>query len=476
MKNMVALKGFFAGSARTCAITRHLCRIPAFNSLRWAIGGAQGHRLGAVVFSMLPLVCWPQSPEIEDWNAKYQTTYVWQAQPAFAAAYSGPNSLSDKREKSYSFTATAAFGYRPWAGGELYFDPEVAQGVALSKLTGLGGFTNGEIARVSGATPTFYRARLFLRQTWGMGGGSESVESDADQLSGVVDRQRVVLTIGNLSVLDIFDDNAYGHDPRTQFLNWALMTHGAYDYAADARGYSWGAALECHDDRWVVRTGRFLQPREPNQLPLDPDILRHYGDQIEVERAHVLWGQPGKLRILAFRNRARMSRYSDALDLATQTGTTPDINAVRTADHVKRGRGINLEQAISTDIGLFARAMGADGETETYAFTAIDRSLSVGVLVKGNAWRRAHDSVGLAVGRNGLSTAHRDYLAGGGLGFFIGDGRLNYRSENIVEAFYSLGVTRSIWATADMQHIQNPAYNTDRGPVSVGTIRLHAEY
>ena len=430
----------------------------------------------AFIGVLLPAICLAQAPEFEDWNAKFQATYVWQAKRPFSAAYSGQNSLTTDREKSYSFTATAALGFRPWAGGELYVDPEAAQGVPLSNLTGLGGFTNGEIARVAGPTLKFYRARLFLRQTWGQGGEQEAVESDANQLAGMLDKQRVVITAGNLSVLDIFDANAYSHDPRAQFLNWSLMTHGAYDYAADARGYSWGLALEWYHDDWAMRAGRFIQPKEPNQLPLDPAIFRHYGDQIELQHAHMLGGQPGKLRLLAFSNRAKMSRFQDALDLAAQTGNAPDINNVRVGEQVKHGVGINLEQALSSDVGLFARASWADGQTETYAFTEIDRSISGGVLAKGGAWGRGRDTLGVAFACNGLSQVRRDYLAAGGMGFFIGDGRLNYRPEAVLESFYNLRVIKGAWFTLDWQHIRNPAYNADRGPVDVGSIRLHAEF
>lgn len=425
---------------------------------------------------LLPGTGLAQAPEFEDWNAKFQATYVWQAKRPFSAAYSGPNSLSPDKEKSYSFTTTAALGFRPWTGGEFYFDPEAAQGVPLSNLTGLGGFTNGEIARTAGPTLKFYRARLFLRQTWGLGGGQETVESDFNQLAGSADKRRLVLTAGNLSVLDIFDNNSYSHDPRTQFLNWSLMTHGAYDYAADARGYSWGFAAEWYHDDWAVRAGRFIQPKEPNQLPLDPAIFQHYGDQIEVEHAHAIGNQPGKVRLLGFRNRAKMSRFQDALDLAARTGGTPDINAVRSGEQVKHGFGLNLEQAIFADVGVFARASWADGQTETYAFTEIDRSLSGGVVVKGNAWGRSEDSAGLALARNGLSDARRSYLATGGIGFFIGDGRLNYRPESISEAFYNLGVMKGFWVALDWQHIRNPAYNADRGPAEVGSLRLHTEF
>ena len=432
--------------------------------------------VAALVVALLPTLVRAQTPEPESWNAKFQSTYVWQGKRPFSAAYSGRNSLTVDNEDSYSFTATAALGFRPWKGGELYLDPEAAQGVPLSGLTGLGGFTNGEIARTAGPTLKLYRARLFLRQTWGMGGGQDSVASDANQLAGTVDQRRWVLTAGNLSVIDIFDDNAYSHDPRTQFLNWSLFTHGAYDFAADARGYSWGVALEWYHDAWAVRAGRFIQPRQPNQQQLDRDIFQHYGDQIEFEHAHAIGDQPGKLRVLLFRNRAKMSRFQDALDLAAQTGGTPDINAVRTGEQSQHGYGLNVEQAVSSDIGLFARASWADGRTETYAFTEIDRSLSGGVLIKGSAWKRGQDNVGIAVACNGLSQVRRNYLAAGGFGFFIGDGRLNYRPEAILEVFYNARLAKAAWVTLDWQHILNPAYNADRGPADVASVRLHTEF
>ena len=425
---------------------------------------------------LLPSIGLAEAAEFEPWGARFQSTYVWQSKRPFSAAYSGPNSLTTEKEKSYSFTATAALGLRLWPGGEVYLNPEASQGVPLSNLTGLGGFTNGEMARTSGPNLTLYRARAFLRQTWGLGGDREQLESDFNQLAGSVDKNRLVLTAGNLSVTDVFDDNAYSHDPRTQFLNWALITHGAYDIAADARGYTWGAALEYLGDGWAVRAGRFIQPKEPNGQPLDRRIFRHYGDQIEIERSHAVGTLPGKVRLLAFRNRAVMSSYRDALDHAAVSGGAPDINAVRTGERSKKGVGINLEQQVTAQAGVFARAMWADGKTETYAYTEIDRSVSIGMLGKGAAWGRAKDTVGVAVARNGLSGAHRDYLAAGGLGFFIGDGRLTYRPETIVEAFYSANIARESSIAFDWQHIRNPAYNADRGPVNVFTVRLHTEF
>jgi hypothetical protein len=408
----------------------------------------------------------------EAYVAKFQATYVWQRKYPFGAAYTGTNSLIPEIEKSYSFTATAALGARTWKGGEVYFDPEVAQGVPLSHLTGLGGFTNGEIARTSGPSATFYVARVFLRQTWGLGGDREAVEADANQLAGSVDSRRLVLTVGKLSLLDLFDDNAYSHDPRTQFLSWSLMTYGAWDYAADARGYSWGAALEYFDGPWALRFARFMMPKEPNGLALNPSIFASFGDQIELERSHTLGGQAGKLRLLAYRNQADMAGYRDSLTDAAATGATPDLATSR-KKRVKYGFGVNLEQSVSSSVGVFARGSWNNGEAEEFAFTEIDRSISAGVLIKGTAWSRESDSFGVALVRNGISGPHRDYLAAGGLGFFIGDGRLSYRTENIFETFYSLGIVKEVWVSADFQRIFDPAYNSDRGPVSVASARFH---
>jgi hypothetical protein len=415
-----------------------------------------------------------QAQEVQDeaYGAKFQTTYVWERKYPFGAAYTGPNSLSPDIEKSYSFTATAALGARTWRGGEVYFDPEVTQGVPLSRLTGLGGFTNGEIQRTTGPTPTLYAARLFVRQTWGLGGGRETVESDANQLAGSAEQRRLVLTAGKLSVQDLFDDNAYSHDARTQFLNWSLGTYGAYDFAADARGYSWGFALEYFDETWALRAGRFMMPKESNGLALNPQIFQSFGDQIELERLHTLGGQPGKLRLLAFRNQADMGGYRDAIADASGSGAPPDLATSR-KKRVKYGFGVNLEQSVSSSAGAFARASWNNGEAETFAFTEIDRSISAGVLIKGAAWNRVADSIGVAFVRNGVSGPHRDYLAAGGLGFFLGDGQLRYASEDIFETFYSLGLVKDAWLSVDFQRVFNPAYNADRGPVSVASARFH---
>ena len=413
-------------------------------------------------------------PEAGRYNAHFQATYVWQNHGPFRALYSGPNSLSVKREKSYTFTATGYFGLRAWPGGELYFNPEAIQSLALSNLTGLGGFTNGENQKGSGQQLTTYAARAFLRQTWGISGAKDRIESSANQLSDEVEARRLVLTAGKFSLLDIFDANPYAHDPRVQFLNWALMAHGAYDFAADARGYTWGAALEYYHDDWAIRAARALEPYLSNGLQLDYRISAHHGDQVELEHAHTLAGQPGKIRLLGFRNVARMGGFRDALDFAAANGSTPDVGKVR-KDQVKYGYGINLQQQLNKDVGLMLRASWNDGALETYAFTEIERSLSAGVNFQGSGWGRPDDLLFLGAVQNGLSAAHRDYLAAGGLGMFIGDGQINYRPEQIGEALYVAKAAKGVWVALDFQRIRNPAYNADRGPATVAGLRLHFE-
>ena len=210
-------------------------------------------------------------------------------------------------------------------------------------------------------------------------------------------------------------------------------------------------------------------------MPLDSRIFAHFGDQAEIEHAHQVAGQPGKVRILAYRNVARMGGFRDALGLAAVNGGTPDVGDVR-KDRVKTGFGIGVEQDLNRHVGLFARASRNDDQSETYAFTEIGRSLSGGVFVKGTAWNRADDVFGLGLVKNGLSSAHRDYLAAGGRGFFIGDGRINYRDERIVEGYYNLNVAKNAWIAFDYQRIANPAYNADRGPVNIAALRLHLEF
>ena len=407
------------------------------------------------------------------WDARFQATYLWQQKPSFRAAYNGRNSLSPEREKAYTFSSTAYLGWRPASGLELWFNPEVVQGVAFSGLHGLGGFPNGEQQKVSGPNPTFYRSRLFLRKTWALGGDDLQVEGEANQFALRTKQERLVLTAGNLAVTDVFDPNSYAHDARTQFMNWAFLTHGAFEFAADARGYSWGAALEYYRDAWAFRAGRFMQPAQSNGLTLDKRIWRHYGDQVEIEHAHRLADRPGQTRLLLFRNHARMGAFDEAV--ASAAGAIPDLGTVR-REQSKHGLAFAFEQEVAEDIGIFGRASWHDGRTETYAFTEIDRSASSGVSIKGRAWSRAEDVLGMAVAVNGLSASHQRYLAAGGLGAFLGDGALNYGRERIGEIYYSLRLARGAWLSVDYQRIINPGYNRDRGPVSVASARMRLAF
>jgi len=439
--------------------------------------------LSRIVITLAGLCCgalaWAQADETETVSARYQVTYNGQTHPSFRSEVSGLNSLTASADRMFTFSATAHWGARVWDGGEVYFNPELAAGVPFSgNLVGLGGFTNGEITRAAGTTPKPYLQRLFLRQTWNQGGGQEKVEGDFNQMAGFVDKNRFVLTAGNFSTLDVFDDNAYAKDPRTQFMNWGNWTYAAYDYAADARGFGVGVAGEWYRGDWVYRLARMTGPKEPNGLQMDFALAKHYGDQIEIEHAHTWGDQPGKLRVLAWRNRAVVASYSEATAyLQAHPGTNAQsFFDVRKGEKIKYGLGVNLEQAITAEVGFFLRAMKADGKTETYAFTEVDDSLSTGLRLAGSLWGRADDVVGVAWLRNGLSKERRQFLLAGGISYFIGDGRLTYQPEQILETFYSWQVLKGAWLTADVQRIQNPAYNSLRGPVNVFALRAHAEF
>jgi high affinity Mn2+ porin len=447
--------------------------------------GRHSHRANPCVSYLLaalavataaPSLAMAQSDEEEQTSARFQTTYIWQRKPAFEAQYSGPRSLVTARDKGYTFSATAYLGARLWRGAEVYWNPELVQGMPISQLQGLGGLTNGEAQRGASSNPTLYQARAFLRQTWDLGSEREKVDGDFNQLAGSVAKRRISFTAGNFSVIDMFDRNQYAADPRTRLMNWAFLTHGSFDYAANARGYTWGAALEWFHDAWAVRGGRFLLPVGPNEQALDWAAARHFGDQVEVEHAHQLGDRPGKVRLLAFRNVTVMSKFADALAFATSNGTTPDIDAVRKKRGSKNGIGLALEQEVTSDLGAWWRINWSNDGAEQYVFTTIDKAVAAGAVLKGTRWGRPDDSVALGVARNGLSSVHRRYLSAGGLDFFIGDGRLNYGTEQVMEAYYSLALTSKTWVTLDWQRIRNPAYNRDRGPVQIYGARLHAEF
>lgn len=403
-----------------------------------------------------------------------QATYLHQDKRSFASPYSGQNSLGATRASSYSFTSTLYAGARLGDGWELYLNPEMAQGVPFSQLRGVGGFTNGEIARTSGADLRGYFARAFVRKTWNVAGDWEDQASEANQVATRYRSERLVVTAGTISVLDVFDAVDYSRDARTQFMNWSSLTHGAWDFAADARGYTYGAALEYLTPGWSVRAGRFAMPRESNGLRLDSRIAESHGDVAELELPFKGLARGGVFRVLAYRNRAEMGDFREAIAATSGTGRPPDLTQVRRL-RSKSGIGAGVQLELSENVGAYLRAAVNDGRTETFAFTEIDRSLAVGSVFKGAAWGRSQDSAGVALYANGLRAAHRDYLAAGGQGFFLGDGRLNYRGERILEAYYSYGIVPHMWISAGYQRIANPGYNRDRGPANFFGLRLHTE-
>jgi hypothetical protein len=404
------------------------------------------------------------------WQLHGQATTVTQTHGDFASPYQGPNSLRPGTEWATSFTSTLMTGWRPWQGTEFYLDAEGAAGKGVSSVLGMAGAPNGETYRVGNPEFRGAIARVFLRQTWDLGGEAQKVEDDPHQLGGSRSSRRLVVHAGKFSVMDVFDNNAYAHDPRTQFLNWTLMGHGAWDYPADTRGYTWGGAAELYWDAWVARFGRFAEPLEANQLEMDHGFARAHGDVVELEHDHTLGGLAGAIRLMGYRNTARMGDYQESLQ---QAPAAPDITSTRAYGRVKRGWGLNAEQALTADLGAFARWSWSDGHTESWAFTEVDRNLAVGLSLKGGAWTRPQDCLGTAFVQNGLSSDHRDYLAAGGLGFLLGDGRLNYAPERIAEAYYALALGKAFTASLDLQRCWNPGYNADRGPVTLAALRLH---
>jgi len=412
------------------------------------------------------------APE-RDWSLHGQLTYQLQGHGSFDSPYEGPNSFQDRKEARASFTSTLFLGRRLWTGGEAYANLELLAGQGLSRVLGLAAPPNGETYRVDSTSLKANLARLFVRQTFAPGGEGEAQDDEANQLLGRRSARRIVVTVGKFSVTDLFDGNAYAHDPRTQFNNWSLWANAAWDYPADTRGYTWGAALELYRDAWAVRLGSFMEPLEANGLEFDHDVSRAHGDVLEVEHRHALSGRPGAVRILAFWNHARMGVYREALDLAP---AATDIVATRAPGRSKYGFGLNLEQEISSNVGLFLRAGWNDGKTESWAFMEVERTLSLGTTVRGDLWKRPGDAFGAAVAMNGINRDHRDYLAAGGLGFMLGDGALHYAAEDVLDAFYRASLASFLAVTLEVERYWNPGFNRDRGPVSIYGLRLHADF
>ena len=435
--------------------------------------------------------------EDENWNAYGQFTYISSWKPSFSAAYTNLNgsinSLLPNAERSFTATVTLYLGVKLWKGAEGYLVPEVISELPLSQLRGLGGaIQNFELQKGGGETPQIYHSRLFVKQTIGLGGQRVAQVSGPMQLGTSYDSRRLVLVAGNFSILDFFDKNAFDIDPRQGFLGLGFMTYAAWDFASDARGYSYGGIAELDWDNWAVRVARITPPKEPNQLAVDFRLFKYYGDQIELEHNHRLHGRDGTVRLLAYRNHEDMGRFADAItvfevDPAKNATTCPGFNyGSNNADapdlcwvrkqNVKHGVGMFAQQYLTHDIGVFARGMYSDGQTEVDAYTSTDRSATVGLLGKGSAWSRPLDVFGAGVNLGWISKIHAEYLGMGGVDGFVGDGAINAAMESTVDAFYSVSLRKWLWLTGDYQHIVNPGFNADRGPVDVFTLRVHGEF
>ena len=412
----------------------------------------------------------------ERWNLYYQATSIGQRHGTFDAPYQGTLSLQDHPEKVVSLTTTLFLGLQLGNNTQLYFDPEIAGGRGFSGVNGIANASNGELPRVASATPKPYLARLYLSHDFGFGSEKEHVESDANQLAGERPMTRYTITVGRFSLEDFFDANSYTHDPRTQFIAWGVMYNGAWDYPADTRGYTWGMVHEFHTRNWSLRYGSVAEPKKANGGRFDRRLFRDRGDVFEGERRYSLGTRAGAVRVLGYLNHTDSGSYGDAVRLAEQTGSTPDITAVHRAGTLKYGFGVNIEQQVSRDFGVFSRLGWNDGKTQDFAFTAIDRLASGGVSVRGTRWKRKDDVAATSFTAAGISGAHALYLSRGGLDFLIGDGRLNYAPEYVWESYYDARLFRGFFATFDLQHVGNPAFNHDRGPVWIEGIRLHMEF
>ncbi len=417
-----------------------------------------------------------QQPAAEDkeqnWNWHVQNTDIVQGYPGFSAKYSGPNSLHSGGEIRETVSLDLYAGARLWPGAEAHVDGLMWQGFGVSDTEGIEAFPNGEAFRLGTDTPNITFARLFLRQSFGFGGEQEQVQDDALHLAGNQDISRLTLTVGKFSAKDIFDNNSYANDPRTQFMSWALMANEAWDYPADSLGYETGLAIEFNRPVWTVRYGFFQMPKVANGVAQDQNYLKAWGMVAEFERRYSLNNHPGALRFLTFLNQAHMGNYQDAVDNAARPA---DIAATRDYRY-KYGFGLNAEQEVVTNLGVFTRLGWSDGHTEAWVFSDVDRTATLGASLKGAAWRRPEDTVGLAGALNGISRSHKEFFEAGGTGILAGDGALNYGWEESLETYYDFKVWQTLHATLDYQFVNNPAFNRDRGPVSIFGARLHWEF
>ena len=410
--------------------------------------------------------------ESQNWSFHVQATEIVMGQPGFRSPYKGTNSIAPDDDFRQTSTANVYLGARLWPGGEAYVDVGYYQGFGFANTHGIAAFPNAEGSKVGQRIGDGVLPHLFFRQTFGFGGEQEELEADQLQLREKVDISRLTLTIGRLTTGDQFDVNAYAHDPTRQFLNWALVNNGAYDYAGDSYGYIEGATIELNQKEWALRYGIFDVPRVSNGFAKDLHLLKAWQQVIELEERYTILEKPGKIRLLGWLESAHMGSYDETL---ADPALMEDIAKTRRYRY-QYGFALNFEQSVSENVGAFMRASWRDGQSEVWQYTDIDDSISAGLQVRGNVWNRKGDTVGIAGIIDGISPAHRAFLAAGGLGPLIGDGKLpHYSLEKVIETYYDVEVTKSIHFAVDYQFVANPAYNADRGPINIFGARFHIQ-
>ncbi|MDO9708604.1 carbohydrate porin [Paracraurococcus lichenis] len=417
---------------------------------------------------------WLARLEQQGWFLRGQFTGIVQAHPSFRSPYRGPASLSPKDETRNTQSIDIVLGRRLWDNAEIVAVPSLTRGFGLSNSVGVANFPNGEAFRLGTRDPSVWLSRLFVRQTIDLSGDTVlGTDPDPMRFTGPLARERITLTAGRVSVWDFFDDNRYAHDARTQFMGWGQVGAGAFDFAADARGFTDGLVAEWENGTWAIRTGAFRVAREANSLDLEPRWLKGWQILAQVERAWTAGERPGMLRVLGGLSRTRSARW-DALTGAILAGDE-DTERLR-ASRTKQMLALNLEQELTRELGAFARLGWNDGRAQNWMFTEMDWSVSGGLSLTGQRWERPGDTVGLAFNLGGLSSPHRRFLEAGGIGFITGDGRLNYAPETTFETYYDARLAPGLNLALDAQLVVNPAYNTDRGPVPIVALRLHAAF
>jgi high affinity Mn2+ porin len=410
-------------------------------------------------------------PDLQNVALHAQTTFISQYAAPFRDPYQGRNSLASNSGREGA-DVTLYAGFRPWRNAEIWINPEINQGFALSNFHGVAGFVNNDHSK--GSSYPFARIqRAYFQQTVDLGGEVHHVEADLNQFAKTQTENRLVVTAGKFAVNDIFGVNKYAQDARNDFMNLAVVSTGTFDYAQDKFGYTYGGAAEWYQGAWTVRAGYFDMSTVAGGQELSPGFHEF---QWVGERRYDLLGKPGKLQLTAFSSRAVMGTYNDAVSLSQLTGEPANV-ALVARPRSRRGISMNMEQELTPDLGAFARAGIADPNVQDYEITDIDRTIAAGISQTGRPWGRPDDTFGLAGAVNSISSAHQAYFNAGGLGIVIGDGMLPHPGlEQIIETYYRYAIS-SLWAVSlDYQFINNPAYNRDRGPVSVAGVRLHAQF